>query len=372
MKVLHVINQLGRGGAERQLMLLQQGLEKSGIINTILSIYPDIDILADFSTPRMHYVIGKTHKFDFSTLFRMAQRIRKEEPDIVHTWLPASNLIGTIAAKIACKGVIINSVRSIDDFKAPLRLAIERMLHKYVTTVTVNSCRIRDYLIENEGLEPSKIKVIYNGLAKRYFEPVDQHVQDALFEELGIDNSVEVITIIANLNELNKCHDVFLKAASIINKQKTDTIFLIVGAGRLEYHYKKLCHQLSIDDVVKFLGSRRDVREILSITSLKMLTSRIEGLPNVLIEAMAAGVPVVTTDAGGCREAIGSNGLCGAVVPVGDYEAIADAALKILNDSSKRKAMKIQCINRAASLFSADKMVQNYLMLYEELIGPHR
>ncbi len=370
MKVVQIINQLGRGGAERQLMLLQQGLRKRGVESTILSIYSNLDILSDFSSPKKLYVVGKRHKFDLFTLFRMARLIQKEEPDIVQTWLPASNIIGTLAAKLAGCNVIINSVRGIDDFKIPVRIAFEQLLHKFVRKTVVNSKRVQDYLIKHEKLNASKIQVIYNGISNYYFQDVKKEKKEELRNQLKISKNTVVVTIIANLREPIKCHEVFLRAAALIHNEMSSVIFLVVGEGPLETEYRELCRQLDIERAVKFLGSRKDIRSILSITSLKVLTSRIEGLPNCLIEALAAGVPIVATDAGGCREVVGEDGLCGSIVPVGDYRAVARESINFLRKTmEERLHMKRQCIQRAQSLFSADKMVERYIGLYEELSG---
>jgi glycosyltransferase involved in cell wall biosynthesis len=187
-----------------------------------------------------------------------------------------------------------------------------------------------------------------------------------LRNELGATDSNPVIGTIGRLHH-EKGLDVFLNAAARIAARWSDARFVIIGSGPDRAALESHAERVGIGSNVAFLGERGDAQELLGAMDLFVLSSPEEGMPNVVLEAMAAARPVVATSVGGTPEVV-VDGVTGLLVPPGNPERLAAAIEAVLADSARMKAMGRQGRERVQKHFRVDTMVARTVAVYEELL----
>ena len=226
-----------------------------------------------------------------------------------------------------------------------------------------------EYLRDVEEVNAGKIVVIPNGIDLDRFEAVDAEEIDAIRDELGIAAGDHVVTMVAVLRP-EKAHDALLSAARQLTKAYPGTRvhYLIVGDGSLRRSLQEQAAALGIDSRVQFLGERSDVAQILHLSDVAVLPSHaaVETLPLALLEAMAAGVPIVASAVGSVPELI-EDGVTGRLIKPADADGLANAIWFILNDDQKRLTYVENARNRVHSKYSVNRMAADYEALFERL-----
>jgi glycosyltransferase involved in cell wall biosynthesis len=193
----------------------------------------------------------------------------------------------------------------------------------------------------------------------------------SLRKELGLSPETPLIGMVANFNFEIKGHRYFVEAAKALSDRATGAAFLLVGDGPLRKKYEQMADELGLKERVRFLGKRNDVPSILSSLDIAVLSSTSEGLPNVILESMAAGRPVVATDAGGSSELV-SDGINGYLVPPADSRAMAEAIESLLRNPEDAVEMGRMGKSMVQDKFSQKRMVENYEKLYVSLVNEKR
>ncbi len=230
------------------------------------------------------------------------------------------------------------------------RFAVKRP-HCFIS----NSMGGKDFLVRNYGFRPEAIQMIRNGIPAR--NPVAGRT--AWRKQLGLAPDSFVSCMVANLSR-HKDHVTLLKAWREVLDRSGDSRAVLLLAGRFDGTEKvlhQLCEELGIPDQVRFLGKVDDVDGLLDAVDLFVYSSRSEGIPNAVLEAMAAGLPVVATDIPGIREAAGPEG-SGFLALVGDHRVFADRILLFLHDDLLRRTSGAQLKARVESEFSIDRMCE--------------
>jgi L-malate glycosyltransferase len=181
--------------------------------------------------------------------------------------------------------------------------------------------------------------------------------------ELGFADDTPLLCHVANLRQA-KAQDQLLRAFAMVQRSFPASRLLMVGAGPLESDLRELAHRLDLAEQVVFLGGRSDVPDLLAASDLFVLSSSHEGLPITILEAMAAGRPVVTTDVGGCAEAV-EHEATGFVVPPAAPERLAGALVNLLQDPRRARQMGEAGRQRVATLFSPERFLEQHTRLYE-------
>ena len=171
------------------------------------------------------------------------------------------------------------------------------------------------------------------------------------------------MTIVAGLRPI-KNHRLFLDMARLVLAEIPETRFLLAGEGEMRPTLERYARELEISGRVMFLGGRSDIPDVLAATDVSVLTSHSEGLPNALLESMAVGIPVVTTDYAGARELV-TDGAEGFIVPRGDAAALADRVLRLLREERLRESMGGNGARTVAGRFSMDAMAASFLSAYD-------
>ncbi len=240
-------------------------------------------------------------------------------------------------------------------------MTIERALalrtHRLVTVGDSQRAEIASYGIA----PPAKLEPIRLGLELRPFLEAETHRGD-LRRELGIGHSTRLIGIVARLAPI-KAHEDFFAAAQLVQQAQPDVSFLVIGDGERRAELEALVRRLSLTDHVRFLGWRRDMPRIYADLDVVALTSRNEGSPVSLIEALAAARPVVSTAVGGVPEVV-LDGETGLTVPVSQPRALAEGIVRLLRDPVEAELLAHAGRRHVYPRYDSSRLVEDMRSLY--------
>jgi glycosyltransferase involved in cell wall biosynthesis len=363
-RILHIIPTLDRSGAEKQLVLLAASLPHQGFDVHVCALSRGGPLAADLQLAGIPLAfVDKQWKYDPAAWWRLRRHIQRLKPDLVQTWLFAANAYGRTAARSAGTPRIVASERCVDRWKSWHHLALDRRLARHSDAIIVNSRGVEEFYRQH-GLPADKLRLIYNGIGPAV---ADVGTRQELLDELKLPAGTRVIGAVGRLWPQKRLKDL-IWATDLLHVIRDDVHLLVIGEGpqrKVLERYARLCH---IAEHVHFLGMRHDVPRLLPHFDVLWLASSYEGLPNVIMEAMACGVPVAASNIWGNRELV-LHGRTGYLVSLGDRAGYARYAQKILEDSQLARQLGDEARRRIASEFSVEKMVERHAALYRELLG---
>jgi len=365
-RIAYVIGELGKGGAEYQLYELVRGLDRARVDPIVLVL-----AAGGYWAGRIRELgvvveeIAGRGSADLGRLRRLRAALRHLAPDVLHTVLWSGNCYGRMAALGLGIPVVIAAERNVIARPA-WQVAIERVLDRSTDAYLVNSAAVADGLVTRERLPGAKIRVVHNGIDLTRFPPFSLD-RVAARRAAGFDPRRRLVAQVGRLTA-QKDYPTFLAAAARVATQVADVDFLVVGDGELRGELEAEVGRLDLGGRVRFLGLRHDVPALLGAVDVLALTSRWEGLPNVVIEAMATGAVAVATDVGGARELLVS-GETGFIVPPGDAGAVADAVLAALRTPEAAFRIATAARRRIETEFTVDAMVRRTMELYERCLA---
>ena len=374
---LQLIGSFHQGGSERQAVQLTRLLLESGRCNISVATLDRSGVLLE-EINRLGF--NDVPEFRLNSFYdlhagrqvrRFAQYLKKHEIDVVHTHDFYTNIFGMAAAALARVPVRIASRRESAVRPASQRF-VERSAYRAAHAVVANCEEVRQQLIK-EGVPAQKVRTIYNGLDPARVQA--QLDRKEILAGLNLPENRRFVTIMANMRAhvrhpeplCLKDHPTFLRAAQRVAEKVPDAAFIIAGEGELKEATQELARTLGIAERTFFIGRCQDVASVLSISDVCVLSSRSEGFSNAILEYMAAGRPVVSTDVGGAREAI-VNGETGYLVPPGHHERMGDHIASLLLDPEKARSMGERGRQVVNEKFSDLKQLQNVESLYNELL----
>jgi glycosyltransferase involved in cell wall biosynthesis len=365
-RLLLIIPTLVRGGAEKQLVLLATGLPRDEFDVHVAVLTHSGPLEATLQAANIPVtVIGKRWKFDPLSYFRLKQHIQSLQPDIVHTWLFAANAYGRQAALSSGVKHVLAGERCVDPWKSTGQLTIDRALAKRTEKIVTNSSGVKDFYV-SRGLPAEKFVIIPNGITP----PADtapQTTRAALLAELSLPANARLIGAVGRLWPQKRVKDL-IWAADLLKSTRDDTHLLIVGDGPQRSRLERYRDQNEIADRVHFLGERDDVPRLMPHFDTLWLASEYEGQSNAILEAMAAGVPVVATDIPGNRDLV-IDGVTGYLVPVGDRFEFTRRTHWLLDDKALRERLGAAARDRIQHEFTVEQMVQRHAELYRQITG---
>jgi glycosyltransferase involved in cell wall biosynthesis len=228
-----------------------------------------------------------------------------------------------------------------------------------------NARQCQEYLIEQDKLPPHKVRFISNGLELDRFSPGTSPDRKSFLPANWQDKLI-VGTIGALADR--KSPETFVQVAARILKDYEHVRFIHAGDGPLKGMVEHLSQELAIRESILFLGPRRDAPDVLRAMDIFLLTSRNEGMPNVVMEAMATALPCVVTDIGDCKDLV-LDGETGYVVPVGDVIRLSERVRDLIENESIRHAMGQQG-HQIIQAYDVHKMAEQYRLLYDEVLAP--
>lgn len=364
-RILQIIPTLERGGAEKQLALLARGLPRDEFDVHVCALTRSGPLHAELEAAGIPVtVIGKRWKFDPRAYHQLERLIRQWRPDLVQTWLFAANSYGRLAAQRAGVPCIVASERCVDRWKVWHELAIDRWLARKTARLVVNSPGVSDFYVQHR-IPTEKFIVIPNGVEA---PPPSNVTRAELLAELGLPAGARLIGVVGRLWPQKRVKDV-IWAADLLKVIRPDVHVLVIGEGPQRARLERYREAVRIADRVHFLGARNDVPRLMPHFDLLWLASSYEGMPNSILEAMAAAVPVVASDIPGNRDLV-VPGVTGYLVPVGDRAAFATRANELLDNPERARALGEAGRRRAVEEFSVPRMIERFVALYRELLAP--
>jgi glycosyltransferase involved in cell wall biosynthesis len=368
IRILHVIGQIGVGGCEKQLLeLIRRGNhDRSRYGLCYYSPDPD-NMVRQFTEAgaQLFYVDKFGESSTTWRFFRSLRRtIREFHPDLIHTWLYSANFWGRLAGRSLGLRRLIASERSISTpYPLGARVA-ERLLRCTTWTANSQACaqRVRGFL----GVPAHRMNVLYNAV-----ELPDRNVQADRIEvrkELGLGPEQRLVLMVGRLTGLKDYPTLFRAARRVCDGEPRVT-FLCAGHGELETALRQELARRTLTDRVRLLGLRQDIPRLLSAADVFCLSSRFEGFPNAVAEAMAAGLPVICTRFEGVGEVVQDGGT-GLLVGVGDDEALARKVLELLADTGARERLGRSAREWVRENLSWDRLLRQMDELYQQVLEP--
>lgn len=376
VRIAYVIPSIESGGTERHLLDLVRLLDPSRHRAVVLTTagggslweeFRDVVPVKVHGDPRRTLAKRSSLPRQFRTLLFLMRELRRERPDIVHAYLPAANALGPVAARLTGVPRIIVSKRSLGNYKRnyPVAHRLEHLGNRLADIVLVNSDAVARDVAKSEPHWQGKIRKVYNGVAE--MPPWSEAEINAFREREALPPQAPVVLAVSNFFAY-KGHDDLVRAFAEVLAKVPDAILLLAGrdGGNLR-EVRELAAQLKVEGSVRFLGSRDDVPDLLRGADLFAHPSREEGFSNAVLEAMAAGLPVLACRAGGNEEAV-VDGETGRLVPPADPPALAAAMSELLLRGETRRAMGEAGRRRASDRFSRRFMADGMEAIYRELM----
>lgn len=396
--ILFASGSLGPGGSERQIVNTLLGLRSKGYSNLRLlheqpMQYPYDFYLSDIQNAGIQisqltplemrnsdeWGVDSIWSELYQQIFLLgpignqivayALEFQEKRPELVHTWLDHINVTAGIAAVITGVPRIVISCRSLApthfDFYQPYMKALYQMLMQFPNVTILNNSEsgARDY--EHWlGLPQGTLQVIHNGFDFSNF-PAGKEIElvrEQYLLSVGIPQNACVIGSVMRISE-EKQPLLWLKMAEYVARAYPNAYFLIVGDGVMGKEMKSAAVSLGLSKKTKFVGHEKNALSAITAMDVFVQTSRIEGLPNVLIEAQALGIPVVATNVGGTKETF-VDGLTGSLVNTQAPEDIANMVMEILGNLELRTQMKNLASLKARDKFSLEKLITRTMGVY--------
>jgi glycosyltransferase involved in cell wall biosynthesis len=393
-RIVHVNGSLGPGGAERQLAHTLVGLAKHGFESIQLLCYYlgatrteqhdfFLPVLREANVPVRTIRREVAHE-DVASMPRSLRALRnllpaglapdiadlywefKElRPEIVHAWLDVSNVRAGLAAALAGVPTIILAGRNANPshfnlYEPYMDPAYKALIDLPQVTMLNNSYAGRDDYARWLGVAPTRIQVVHNG--REFPEFPNETLRGKAREQLGISRDAIVIGTISRFAEEKQPH-LFVDMSRTILERCPQAEFVYFGGGGMYEEVQARIASMGLEHKIRLPGITDDVWTALAAMDVFALTSRMEGLPNVLIEAQGAGVPVVCTAVGGMTETY-LEGKSGIGVPSATAEALAAAALRLIDDPDLRQRLSREAIAQAHREFSVERMIERTLQVY--------
>lgn len=369
-----VISDLQFGGAQRQVVELCNRMDPRRYEMHIVSLadYVPLSKTLRDAESRLH-IVSKQNKWDFGVAFRLARLLAKLKADVVQGYLFDACIAARIAGRLAGTRIVVDSERNCSGtFKLRHHMA-GRATRSFVDIVIANSTAGAEFNRREFGLEQNRYRVVHNGVDTERFQPGRF---SELRRELGWDERDLVVGMFASFKR-QKNHQLLLKAAPEFLKKFPHARIIFVGdelyngrSGTAEL--KKLIEDeidsMGLRDRFLFLGNRNDVDQIYGACDLTVLPSLHEGTPNVALESMASGVPVVATRIAD-NEFVIPDGKVGYLVDLGDHLALAERISQLLGDPTLRAKFGVQARTWVLEEFSCQRLAEKTADVFDQALS---
>ena len=360
-RIAFCITDLDPGGAERALVQLVTRLDRSRWTPIVFCLAGPGPLADDLRAVNIEVVcFGAKHWRSAGIVLRLARELRRFRPAIVQTFLFHANVAGRIAARLAGIKNIVSGIR-VAEHRSRVPLWIDRWTNWLVKINVCVSQAVADFSIHKAGLSPNKLIVIPNGVDAARFTSA----QPADLTQFGISAGSRTVLTVGRLDPQKGLGDL-VEAAALVASRIPQAQFLIVGEGPERSRIERDISARGLGDRVHLAGWRADIPEIMAAGSVLVLSSHWEGLPNVVLEGMAAGLPVVATRVEGVNELV-IEGQTGLLVRAQSPDQLALAIEQILTDPEQTRLFGEAGRRRVQAEFSWTAMTSRYAAQYESL-----
>ena len=363
LRVAYVIDKLSLHGTQKFLVCLAQGLAQRQFEQKVYCLKDVVH-----PTHREAFraagidvaIVGRLNIVLLRGIWRMISAWKAWKPDIVFTLLFNSDQIGRVAAKLAGVPVIISSIRAKNVYKRWHQLWLDRLTARWAQKVVFNAQSAIPFAVRHEGIRAEQAIYIPNGVT-----PPFPHDRERVRRKFDIPEQAVVIGTIGRVAH-QKGQRFLLHAFQRIHAEFPETLLLIVGDGPLFAPMKTLSNALGLSDCVRFLGECADVEQLFACIDLYVQASVFEGMPNALMEAMAAGKPVIATAVDGSCELV-EHGRTGWLIPPENTDALIETLRRALRHPAQASALGRAAAAHMRNAFSLDAMIDAYETLFREM-----
>ncbi len=365
-KILFVITDTGIGGAEKELNTLISEI-RDEYDCTVVSLKKE-----GYAARELKKQNVKLYSLNMSKTGRLKNVLTapiavlrllfiflKEKPDLIYSSLFMADILSAVVC-IPIRKPLIASLQVAEREKS-WQWLIRKIFDFTVTEYVAVSKAVADFYSEKAAIEKSKFTVIPNSVNAENYR--DSSKKEGLKKELGIDKEAFVIMSIGRLHR-QKGLEYGLKAFKQIKKDHLNVRYVIVGKGPESDRLRRIAERLDISSYVLFTGERKDVPDLLSLADVVLHPSRWEGMPNVVLEAMASATPVVASDVDGTREII-DNGKDGFLVETGEVNEMANIISKLIKSSTLLQNIASAGRTKVEKQFSTDSFVSAHRRVFE-------
>ena len=361
-RVTYLIPTLDRSGAEKQLVLLATGLPRDRFKPEVIVLTRTGPLEEDLRRADVPVtVLGKRSKFDLRTLGALKRRLAEDPPDILHTWLFAANAYGRLAARKTQSFKTVVSERCVDSWKSGWQLWLDRRLIRGTNALLANSQSVADFY-SGQGVPKSLITVIPNAVVP----PVRPAMtREQFLANLKLPPETKLVGVVGRLAKQKRVDDL-LWGMQVLRQADPTCRMLVIGDGPERSALQQHARDVEVSEFVTFLGHRDDAASLVHYLDVFWLGSSFEGMSNSLMEAMAAGTPVIATDIPPNRELI-THGEQGFLANIGDGVAFAQYSVKLFKEPELRDRIVTAARNRMLAEFSVQRMIERHIALYDSL-----
>lgn len=366
IKVVHIVPMLSPGGAERVAVHIVRGLNRQRYEPVVFSyagrLECDLDHLLDEAGVEVRY-LGKRPGFDYRMYSRIHAALRDSRPDIVHTHLHVFRYALPFLL-LRKKAALLHTVHNLAEREIEPRLRwLQRYALKHGVVPVAVAEGVADSLEQLYGIQ--RCRVIPNGIpTDRYARPQTPRKEWRARE--GFEDDDVLFVCVARFAP-QKNHALLVKAFAQGPASNPHAHLVLVGEGALQDRLEEQAMSLGLARQVHFLGLRTDIPDVLGAMDVFVLSSDYEGNPLSVMEAMAAGLPIVSTAAGGVPDLF-ENGKEGYLVPPGDFQGLSNSMGALLRNREARQSLGMAAARRARKNYDVSTMVQAYEEVYESLV----
>lgn len=382
LRVAYLPASLNPGGAERQMLALAERLphdrfEVEFIVLSGSGVYDDraraaglrIRSAGPAPVPDAHLPARIWHRA--SKALRYAAVVRAGRYDIVDAWLYPADVLAALMRPITRTPVIVTGRRNVDPqhFFGPFERKLASLVGRLTDVVVANSAAAGAYAVAVGGVDPAKVRVIHNGVVVS--APASSAERTAIRRALGVTDPLQVVVgSVANFLPVKR-HDLLLDAFAAVAANGQLVSLVLIGDGPLRPAIERRIRELGLHGRVRLQGSVRNPEPLYAGFDLVVQASEREGLPNALLEAGAAGRPMIATAAGGSGEIV-RDGQTGLLVPIDDRDALTAALRRLIDDAGLRDRLGSGARDHIALAFGMDRFVREFAALYESLAETKR
>lgn len=367
MRILFLSTSMGMGGADKLLLCAAQELRARGHEVLIISLTPlgpmglqarsagipteSLDMRRGFPDPR--------------GLARLVRRVRTWKPDVLHSHMIHSNLMARALQLLVPVPALVSTIHNIYE-GGPLWMAAYRLTNGLVDQMTIVSQAACDRFVRERIVPQELLRVLPNGVDTDLFRDVPAGARATLRQSLGIDR--EFVWLAVGRFETSKDYPNMLRAFARIRERHPHAILLLVGRGSLQAETEALTRSLGLGSAARFLGVRNDIPEIMSAADAYVMSSAWEGMPIVLLEAAAAGLPIAATRVGGNHEVVREED-GGILVPPRDSNALGQAMLRMMElPEEERRSIGERGREHVQNTYGLSRVADGWEDLYREVL----
>ena len=366
MRIFFLSTSMGMGGADKQILSAALALRSRGnevMIVSLTSLGPMGLEARRLGIPTESLEMPRGVP-DPRGMLRLVRLVRRWKPDVIHSHMIHANLMARALRLVMPIPILVATIHSPYE-GGPVWMAAYRLTNRLVDGITIVSQAAADRFV-NDGIVPRELlRVVSNGVDLERFQDLPAGTREATRTSLGLDGHFAWLAV--GRFETPKDYPTMLRGFARVVKEQPQARLLIVGRGRLQGEAEALVRELGLEKSVRLLGIREDIPELMRAADGYLMSSAWEGMPMVLLEAAAAGLPIVATRVGGNHEVV-REGETGFLVPAKDPDALARAALRLMAvGQDERQAMERQACEYVRANYSLERVADQWERLYREV-----